>query len=319
MIAFPNTVAEVLAALGADAEIRAGGTDYQERAEAGLVAARVVDLDALAGLDGIERGAHETTIGARVRLASIAADPHVVAELPCLAKATGALATPEIRAAASLGGNLLQRSRCWYYRGPDARCLKSGGEGCLARDGDHHFASLVDLGPCIAPHPSTVGMALLAYDAVAVVAGADDRSIAALYGDGSDGTRDHRLEPGALLTHVRVPRAELPERGGYCRAIARARAEWPLVEVSARLGLDGERVAYARVAIGGVAPVPLRLRGVEAALEGLAPSEPAFEAAAAHALGDLGPRAGTLPMTRYKAALVATAVADALRDAWGQA
>src|SRR5690606_21083944 len=176
--------------------IRAGGTDLVERRRLRLAPGSLLDLRDLEGLDTVEwdpSGA--ATVGAKVRIAQTAADEGLSRAYPGLCAAAGALATPQIRAVATLGGNLLQANRCWYYRNPDERCLKSGGSTCLAREGDHLYHACFDLGPCACVHPSTLGMALLAYEASVMVHGAADRTIEALYGDGSDATRDHRLEP----------------------------------------------------------------------------------------------------------------------------
>jgi xanthine dehydrogenase YagS FAD-binding subunit len=306
MIEFPQTAQEASERARPGTELRAGGTDHMERLELGLAPEHIVDLRDTAGLSELS-GAR---IGARVTVAQIAADPGLRRSYPALALAAGALATPEIRSAATLGGALLQRSRCWYYRHPTLRCLKSGGPSCLARTGDHLYHACFDLGPCTAPHPSTLGMALLGYDAMIQVTGGRDRAIADLYGNGTS-VADHQLGPGEVLTEVRLPEPTPGERGGYHRAISRARAEWPLVEVSTRLVLQGDRIELARVTVGGVAPVPLRLQEVERALLGsLAHDEALWQAASRST-----ERCNPLPMTQYKVSMLPYAVFDALRSA----
>jgi xanthine dehydrogenase YagS FAD-binding subunit len=154
-------------------------------------------------------------------------------------------------------------------------------------------------------------MALMAYDAQVEVAGGKVRTIAELYGDGSDARRDHQLEDGALLTAVVLPAAAKGERASYFRAISRSRSEWPLVEVLARLVVEGETIKQAAVAIGGVAPVPLRLHDVDAALVGKPASAATFRAAAEMARKGASP----LPMTGYKVELVEGTVLEALERA----
>ena len=309
MIVFPTTVEDVLAASG---EVRAGGTDLQERRHAGISRGDSVDLRDVPGLDAVQRTKDGgLRLGAKVRLAQLAAHPEVRAGYPGLAAAAGTLATPQIRAMASLGGSLLQHNRCWYYRSPHSRCFKSGAEGCPAREGDHLYHACFDLGPCVSVHPSTMGMALLAHDARVEVAGAEGRTVAELYGDGSDPRVDHRLEPGALLTAVVLGPPPAGERAAYFRAIARSRSEWPLVEVLARVMVKGTTIEAAAVAVGGVAPVPLRLPAVEAALVGK-PAAPAT-------LTDAAPRAREgatpLPMTGYKVDLLEGTVLETLERA----
>lgn len=314
MIRFPTSLTQIEAAKdGSTPVIRAGATDLFERRRLRMAEGPLLDLRDLPELDTIEwdpLGA--ATVGAKVHIAAAAADAALVRAYPGFCAAAGALATPQIRAVATVGGNLLQANRCWYYRNPDDRCLKQGGSACTARGGDHLYHACFDLGPCASVHPSTLGMALLAYEGRVMVHGAADRTVQALYGDGSDGTRDHQLEPGALLTHV-VLAPPLPrEQAAYFRAISRARSEWPLVEVLVRLAIDdGGTVRFARVAMGGVAPVPLRLLAVEAALVGKPASAASFAEAAAIATDGARP----LPMTKYKVRLVEGTVLETLERA----
>jgi xanthine dehydrogenase YagS FAD-binding subunit len=309
MIVFPTTIEDAVKAKG---EFRAGGTDLVERRNLGIATGDIVDLRDVGGLETIEAGeGGALRIGARTRIVDIASSPEVAKGYPGLAAAAGGLATPQIRAVGTLGGNLLQRTRCWYFRSPEAKCLKKGGKKCYAREGDHLFHACFDLGPCASVHPSTLGMALMAYDAQVEVAGGKVRTIAELYGDGSDARRDHQLEDGALLTAVVLPAAAKGERAAYFRAISRSRSEWPLVEVLARLVVEGETIKQAAVAIGGVAPVPLRLHDVDAALVGKPASAATFRAAAEMARKGASP----LPMTGYKVELVEGTVLEALERA----
>jgi xanthine dehydrogenase YagS FAD-binding subunit len=294
-------------------EFRAGGTDLMERRRSGVSRGPVQDLGRRPELSTVEwRGDGGATVGALVTIAELAADPRVAAGYPGLAAAAGGLATPQIRRVGTVGGNLLQRSRCWYFRHPATSCLKKGGTDCPARSGNHRYGVLFDLGPCVAPHPSTLGAALLAYAASVDTDRRSGLPVADVFGDGADGTRDHRLGTGELLTRVSLPPPVPGERAAYFRAISRAYAEWPLAEAVVRLGIaDGGAVAWAAVAVGGVAPVPLRLPSVEAALAGQPATPAAFSAAAAIAVEGANP----LPLTGYKAPLLAGTVTEALERA----
>ena len=314
-ITFPRSVDQaVLAASMSGSEFRAGGTDWQERRELGLTQPHIVDLRDVGGFRSIEPlPSGGLRIGAGVTVRELSEHPAIVQGYPALALAAGALATPQVRAIATVGGSLLQRSRCWYYRSPRWRCFKSGGDGCPARTGDHLFHACFDLGPCVAPHPSTIGMALLNYDAtVGVHGGTGTRTIVTLFGDGRDPTRDHTLGPADLLTAVVLPSPLPGERGGYFRAISRASAEWPLVEVTVRLVLERRRITFARVALGGVATIPLRVPAVDAVLQGSVEDE-AFERAGNIAADGATP----LPMTGYKVDMIPEAVVETLRRALG--
>lgn len=304
-------------------EIRAGGTDLGERRRSGVSSGPVADLGRRPELSMVEwnGGDGGATIGALVTIADLAADSRIGAGYPGLAAAADALATPQIRRVATVGGNLLQRSRCWYFRHPATSCLKKGGTDCPARSGNHRYGVLFDLGPCVAPHPSTLGAALLAYSATVDTDRRAALPVNELFGDGTVGTHDHRLEANELLTRVTLPPPVTGERATYFRAVSRTYAEWPLAEAVVRLGIDsGEdagngAVAWAAVAVGGVAPIPLRLSRVEAALVGQPPTAAALAAAAGYAVEGANP----LPMTSYKAALLVGAVTEALERAAGVA
>ncbi|WP_327419054.1 FAD binding domain-containing protein [Streptomyces sp. NBC_01233] len=235
---------------------------------------------------------------------------------PALAVSAGTAATPQIRTAGTLGGNLLQRNRCWYYRNPHVSCLQKGGTGCPAREGDHHFGVVSGDAPCVAPHPSTLAMALLTYDAEAEFHGESPRGVADLYGDGDRLFHtDHLLPPERILTAVLLPPPLPGERAACHRAVSRAHAEWPLVEATARVALDGSTLTHAAVAAGGVARVPLRLTEVEAALIGREATPGVLAAAAATVLARCRP----LPQTGYKATLFRDTVLEALEQAVGPA
>ena len=149
------------------AEFRAGGTDLSERRRSGVSSGAIVDIDSAMAPSGVQAApGGGLRIGALTSVAALASDPDVARDYPGLAAAAAGLATPQIRRVATLGGNLAQRNRCWYFRNPDIACLKKGGEGCPAREGNGLYSVVFDTGPCVAPHPSTLATALVAYDAV---------------------------------------------------------------------------------------------------------------------------------------------------------
>jgi xanthine dehydrogenase YagS FAD-binding subunit len=130
---------------------------------------------------------------------------------PGIAASAQGLATPQVRHLATLGGNLAQRSRCWYFRKADIDCLKKGGGACPARSGNH----LYGVGPCVAPHPSTMAAALLAYDASVVTDCRSGLTIADLLGNGSQAHSDHALAAGEMIKSVALPAALAGERASY--------------------------------------------------------------------------------------------------------
>ncbi|PZR93408.1 MAG: oxidoreductase [Candidatus Nephthysia bennettiae] len=304
----------IVTAAGRGGELRAGGTDVTARQRVGRATAPFIDLRAAAELHGIEwRADGGARIGAMTSVAALVTDPQLRAAYPALSLTAGGLATPQVRAAGTLGGNLLQRNRCWYYRNPRFSCFQTGGEGCPARDGLHLYSAVIEQGPCIAPHASSIAMALLAYDDVyADVHGRGRVPLADVYGDGSDPTLDHLLAPTDVLLAVELPAPTLGEAAAYHRAIGRAEGEWPLVEAVARLVIDDASViTSAAVAVGAVAHTPLRLPEVGAALVGQVATSADLLAAAALATERCSP----LPQTGYKVDLLRDTVLEVLERA----
>lgn len=301
--------APIVTAGGGRAELRAGATDISERRRSGVSRGPLIDLVSRPETRGIvwsDDGA--ARIGALTTVAAIAADARIAVAYPGLAAAAAGLATPQIRQRATLGGNLAQRLRCWYFRNPDIACLKKGGAHCPARNGNHLYGVAFDLGPCIAPHPSTLAAALLAYDAVATTDRRSGLGIDELLGDGSDGTADHTLQPGEIIESVVLPPPAEGERAIYKRAISRTHAEWPLVEIVARAIVAEGMFRLLRLSAGGIAPVPLRLRGAEAAGNGAKTDDATIAAVVARCVDGAKP----LPMTAYKLDLLKGLVQDAL-------
>jgi xanthine dehydrogenase YagS FAD-binding subunit len=290
------------------AEFRAGGTDLSERRRSGVSTGSLIDIMS-SGERGISWGTNgAATIGGLTTIAAIAADARVAAAYPGIAASAQDLATPQIRHMATLGGNLAQRSRCWYFRNPHIDCLKKGGSTCPARTGNHLYGVAFDLGDCVAPHPSTMAAALLAYDAHIVTNRRDGLTIAELLGDGSNGRADHALAAGELITKIVLPVPLAGERAAYKRAISRTYAEWPLAEVCARAAIVDGKFQFVRLVAGGIAPVPLRLVACETALQGQAANPATIAEAARQAASGAKP----LPMTAYKLDLLAGLVRDLL-------
>ncbi len=280
------------------AELRAAGTDLSERRRSGVSMGPLIDIAAAPDLIGIDWAADGAArIGAFSTIAAIAADARINQAYPGVAAAALGLATPQIRHLATLGGNLAQRSRCWYYRNPHIACLKKGGPNCPARSGNHLYGVAFDLGPCVAPHPSTMAAALLAYEATIITDRRSGLTIGDVLGDGSNGAADHALASGEMIRGIQLPPPVPGERALYRRAISRSHAEWPLVEVCARAVVSAGSFQFIRIAAGGIAPVPLRLSA----------SEAAFRAAHQATAG-----AKPLPMTGYKLDLLSGVVHDLL-------
>jgi len=305
---------EAIAAAAAGARFIAGGTtlvdlmrEEVERPE------RLVDINALP-LDDIRVEGDVLVLGALARMSDVAAHPDVQRIQPLIAESLIEGASPQLRNMATIGGNLLQRVRCPYFRMLDAPCNKhEPGSGCAAIDGLHAgHAILGTSNHCIATHPSDLAVALVALDATMRVRGPQgERSFAVddlfrLPGDTPH--LEHTLLPGELIMEVRVPAGDYSRRARYLKVRDRASYEFALVSVAAALSMEGRVIRQARLAAGGVGTRPWRLRPVEEALIGKAPDRQVFEAAAQLAVREARP----LPHNHYKLELLPRTIVRAL-------
>lgn len=308
----PGSVAEAVDLLGGSPGVRAlsGGTDLVPLLKMDLLQpSTLVDLKRLPDLpSGIEVTDDGVRIGALTRLSALEHDTHVRQQYPVLAEAVGLAATPQIRNMATLGGNLVQRPRCWYFRSPLFACWLKGGSDCFAREGENALHAIFDASPCVAVHPSDPAVALLALDA-RVQTTARSLAIGELFVFPSE---EHRTEsvlrPDELIVSVDVPRSGDGWRSTYRKAMNRKAWAFALVSVAVALRLDNGVVADARVALGGVAPIPMRSREAEKALIGRAPTPDAGGVAAAAALAGAQP----LRQSGYKTDLVHGLIRQAL-------
>lgn len=294
---------------------RAGGVDLLDRIKEGLdTPGELVELRHLAdvpGLRDLTRQANRLEIGALVTLAELAAHTDLDA---VLREAAGSAATPGIRNLATVGGNLLQRPRCWYYRSADLMCLKKGGDACLAVTGENKYHAILGGGPSFIVHPSTLATALLALDASVEIAGDTPRTIplADLFlTPKQDPRREHSLAPGELLLRVHVPAAAPPRRSAYAVVKEKQSHDWPLAEAAINLSLESGLIKDSRVVLGHVAPIPWRSREAEAVLANQKPSLELFKRAAAAALAPAKP----LRHNAYKIPLAQGLLREALHRA----
>ena len=293
-----------------------GGTDILAQVKDGVVGAgRLVGLAAIPGFSAIAETADGLTIGAGATIADVAAHPVVQRRYDALAQAAGGLATPQIRNEGTIGGNLAQRPRCWYYRSPLIPCLKKGGDRCYALAGNTRLLCVTGGDRCYIVHPSDTAVALSALDASVEVAGpGGERTLPVadfFAGPGRDLLRENVLEPGELLTRI-VITADAPERSVYLKVREREAGDFALVSVAAALSVEGDgpdaTIRKARVALGGVAPVPHRAVEVEGYLEGRTVAEADPIAASDLALTNATP----LPQNGYKVPMARATIRRAL-------
>ncbi|TCU78972.1 xanthine dehydrogenase YagS FAD-binding subunit [Bradyrhizobium sp. R2.2-H] len=258
---------------------------------------QLVDINALP-LSEIRIDRSDLVIGALARMADVAAHPDVQRLQPLIAESLIEGASPQLRNMASIGGNLLQRVRCPYFRMLDAPCNKrSPGSGCAALAGlNAGHAILGTSDHCVATHPSDVAVALVALDATMQVRGPKGErtfpveELFRLPGDTPH--LEHTLLPGELIVEVRVPGGPDSRRARYLKVRDRASYEFALVSAAAALDVVDGVIRGARLAVGGVGTRPWRMRAVEAALIGKVPGRQVFEAAARSALEGARPLSG---------------------------
>jgi xanthine dehydrogenase YagS FAD-binding subunit len=308
---------DAIRAAAAGARYIAGGTtlidlmrEEVERPE------RLVDINALP-LGGIHAEGSDLVIGALARMAEVAAHPDTLRLQPLIGETLIEGASPQLRNMASIGGNLMQRVRCPYFRMLDAACNKRDpGSGCAAIEGvNGGHAILGTSDQCVATHPSDLAVSLVALDATMRVRGPQgERSfpVEELYRlPGNTPHLEHTLHPGELIVEVRVPGGPHAGRARYLKVRDRASYEFALVSAAAALHIEGGEIRAARLACGGVGTRPWRMRACEQALIGKAPDRPTFEAAARLALNGARP----LSDNRYKIALLPRTIVRALEMA----
>ncbi|MDA9544029.1 MULTISPECIES: xanthine dehydrogenase family protein subunit M [unclassified Bradyrhizobium] len=291
----PATVTEAVAAAAQPGAVYlAAGTNLLDLMKGGVSRPdRLVDVTHLDGLDGIETLADGSLrIGALVRNADLAHDAEFARSYPAVAEALLSGASAQLRNAATVGGNLLQRTRCAYFYDTASRCNKrESGSGCDARDGENRSHAVLGWSEsCIATHPSDFCVPLVALDAIVEIEGRGGRRDVALDelhrlpGDAPE--RESVLEPGDLIVAVRLPPAArgFSAHARYLKVRERTSYAFAVVSAASALRIENGRIAQARLALGGVAAKPWRARGAEDVLKGVAPTADAFQEAARRAL-----------------------------------
>jgi xanthine dehydrogenase YagS FAD-binding subunit len=273
----------------------AGGTDLLTLMKADVAApSRLVNIKRLIELpSGIEDTSQGVTLGTLTTLAEIETHAVIQQRYPLLAQAAAVAATPQLRNMATLGGNLLQRPRCWYFRNRLLPCWLKGGTECPARDGENQFHALFGGGPCYAVHPSDLAPALLALDAQVQLRGRGGVRVMPLAQFFSL-PREHRrneteIGRDELLLSVLLPPLPADTNTVYLKAMDRQVWAFAVVAVAAVVRLDGRRVADARLVLGGVAPIPWRASAAEGELLGAEVSAELFGRAAEAALSNAEP------------------------------
>jgi xanthine dehydrogenase YagS FAD-binding subunit len=313
-----TTVADAMLAPGEASIIKAGGIDLLDLMKEGLLSpGMIVSLSTVPGLDIIAEADGGVRIGSMVTLATLATHHDLKKRYPALTDAVQASASPQIRNVATIGGNLLQRPRCWYFRLADYHCLRKGGGHCFAVTGENQYHAIFDNQACAIVHPSTPATTLVALGAILVLISADGAERSVLLEDflvppDRDLQRENDLKPHEILTAILIPPVPAGLHMAHLKQGEKESFDWPLADVAVVLDLDpDDRCTRAAIILGAAAPVPHRALLAQAALIGKHIDEKTA-AEAAHAALD-----GATPHSRnaYKVPLFETLVQRAILKA----
>src|SRR3989441_6950943 len=278
----PTSVAEavgLLDTLGATGKVLAGGSDIVGGIMKDWVTGKgmplpsaLVDITTIPELKGIKPGGNGLSLGAATTLTEVIESADVQKTIPLLSEAAKTIASPLIRNFGTLGGNINQRPRCWFFRGEDFNCYKKGGDFCYAVTGDNRYHAIIGGELCYIVHPSDTSVALLALNAKAKIAGVGgDRDVAFdnyFIGPREDVLRENVLKPNEFMTHVEIPNPASGTKMAWNKLKDRQVYDFALTSVAVAFTMDGNNWKDGRVTLGGVAPVPYRAKVVEDALKG---------------------------------------------------
>jgi xanthine dehydrogenase YagS FAD-binding subunit len=282
----PSSIRKATSDFGQDTEVIAGGTTLIDLMKLEVMTpSQLMDINGLP-MSGIELTGDDLRIGALEKMSDVAEHPEVVAKYPVISQALLKSASAQIRNMASMGGNLLQRTRCGYFRDVSTPCNKrQPGSGCPAIDGwNRSHAILGTSSFCVATHPSDLAVALVALDASILLQSRNSDRVLKLDDfyrvPGETPEKENQLNPGELITEIRVPRLPWSQRSIYLKIRDRESYEFALASVAAALDVDGDHIRDARVAVGGVGTKPWNLPKVRDALIGKPLNQQTFETAA---------------------------------------
>jgi xanthine dehydrogenase YagS FAD-binding subunit len=294
--------------------IKAGGVDLLDLLKEHLIAPpRLVNIRTIRGLDFLTDDEQDgLRIGPLVTLARLDAEATVRARYPALADAAGKAATPQIRNMATVGGNLLQRPRCWYFRNETFHCKKKGGTTCYAQNGENQYHAVFDNDTCAIVHPSAVATALVAYGGTLELTSPNGkREVKAeefFTLPDVDVHRENSLAADEILTEIRLPAPAAGTRSVYIKQGEKESHDWPIAEVVVVMETEGGQCKRASVVLGAASPVPRRAKEAEAALQGKAVDENTAREAAKAALAEALP----LEHNQYKLPLFEAVIRRAI-------
>jgi xanthine dehydrogenase YagS FAD-binding subunit len=312
----PRALGEALKLLKNGTLAIAGGTDLIGLIRSGL--AKPDALVDLTGIDGLRGWTREKGKGLRIGALTPLSELETSAPLrklaPIIAESLRDAATPQLRNMGTVGGNLLQRNRCWYFRDEAVPCWLKGGTRCFAAEGENRYHAILGAAECVMVSPSDLAPALIAYDAdIDLVSSLGRRTVklSTFFITPSGRQRkEHAIRRGELITAVRIPESALQRRGTFLKAMDRKAWSFALVSVAAAARITGGKAHDVRVVVGGVAPSPWSVSAAHKQLEGSALDDNACLAAADVILAGAEP----LRDNGYKITLARELIRRALRS-----
>lgn len=319
----PATAQEAVALLDAKwgtSELLAGGTDLLDlQKEYVAQPDKVISLTGIKDLVGIFAVPGGIEIAAGTTLAQLAANKTLGQKYPSLTSAAGEIGGPQIRNMGTVGGNLCQRNRCWYFRDEHVNCLLKGGDKCFALDGENRYHAVFSKGhQCVIVNPSTLAPALIALDASATVIGPGAAPVKMklatfFHAPKSAGERETNLQANQLVTNVFIPSTSDGLKNASYEVRHKQSYDWPLVQAAVAFALDAGKAKNVKIVLGHVAPTPHMATAAAKAIEGKEVTE-----ANATAAGEAAKEGATpLAQNKYKLNLIAVAVKRALLTAAG--
>jgi xanthine dehydrogenase YagS FAD-binding subunit len=315
-----TSVAEAQTLREEGAVFKAGGVDLLDMMKERLTTPkRVVNIREISGFDHITPGDDGSLkLGPMVTLSRIDADRIIRERFTALADACGHAATPQIRNMATVGGNLLQRPRCWYFRNELFPCRKKGGEICFAQQGENQYHAIFNNGVCAIVHPSAAACALVALNATIEIAGDKGAKREMKLEEfftlpNVDVMRENKLQPGEIVTEIRIPALPKGTRSAYIKQGEKDSQDWPVAEVAAVLEMDGQTCKNASIVLGAASPVPRRAKEAQTAIKGEKITPQLARDAAEATLADASP----MTNNGYKIPLFTTIIARTILAAAG--
>jgi xanthine dehydrogenase YagS FAD-binding subunit len=316
-LAEPRTIQQVTAFLSERREnsfLLAGGTDLLGEIKDEIIEPEVVvDLKSIPNLSYIRKEKDGVHIGAMTSLTELAENALIKNDYPGLHEAAISVATPQLRNMGTVGGNLCQRPRCWYYRDPQVKCRKKGGSKCFAFRGRNKYHAIFGGGLCYIVHPSDLAPALISLDAkIAIVAPRGEKTIplADFYVlPRINVHQENVLNSDEVLREIRIPSSKSGEKSTYYKLKERGAWDFALLSAAVKGVVSGSVFRDIRIVLGGVAPVPWRLEKAENMIRGKTPTEELLRQAAqealkeARALEDNGYKKDLLEVVLSRAAL----------------